>query len=115
MDVSIIIPVYKQWESLPKLLASLSIKTSKKLSIRILIIDNEPTLNQNRDIEPKLENLELVNCFQPGSYAARNEGLKHVDGELIIFTDADCEPDISWLESMIDAYEVSDKKNNIGW
>ena len=41
----------------------------------------------------------LLTELQPGSYAARNKGLKVARGEILAFTDADCLPLHDWLET----------------
>src|SRR5690606_32820954 len=46
----------------------------------------------------------LLSCTTPGSYAARNMGLRHARGELLVFTDADCQPHADWLQSHWDAF-----------
>jgi len=46
---------------------------------------------------------EVPLFFQPqrGAAAARNLGAKQAQGEILLFTDADCVPESNWIESMI--------------
>ncbi|KEO73473.1 hypothetical protein EL17_11240 [Anditalea andensis] len=39
---------------------------------------------------------------KPGSYAARNKGVKHAKGRILAFTDSDCIPDVHWLAKALD-------------
>lgn len=109
MLVTLIIPVFNQWHLLTETLKSLS-EQSCENKFELIIIDNG-----SDDVPEKDEFFDttIVECNKPGSYAARNFGLKHASGELIIFTDADCSPDREWIEQMISAYEKSNKKTLI--
>ena len=41
---------------------------------------------------------------RPGSYAARNEGIKHARGDIIAFTDSDCLPKEDWIEKGVSKF-----------
>lgn len=109
MDVSIIIPVYKQWALVNDLISKIESIDSEDINKQVLIIDNDPE-NTREDELPQLsiEGMKVIECSKKGSYAARNQGLNLVDGELIIFTDADCAPDKAWLASLVEAYARTD-------
>lgn len=44
--------------------------------------------------------VEVLVCTSPGSYAARNFGAERATGEVLVFTDAGCEPQKNWLASI---------------
>lgn len=48
--------------------------------------------------------LRLLMESVPGSYQARNTGLQHAKGEIIAFTDSDCQPGVHWLESAVEIF-----------
>ncbi|AFJ01903.1 glycosyl transferase, putative [Methylophaga frappieri] len=106
MDVSVIVPVFNQWHLLPDLIKAYS-NQSGAFSRELVIVDNGsdeiPKLPENEDIT-------ILTCEKPGSYAARNKGLDAVSGELIVFTDADCVPSDDWLNHLYEAYSGSDRK-----
>ena len=59
----------------------------------------------NQDAAPEWLNRQHVRiAFEasPGSYAARNCGIRIAAGEIVAFTDADCIPDENWLRAGVD-------------
>lgn len=95
--VSVIIPAYRSWEYLSTCLEALKGQEFSGNEFEILVVNNDP-----EDAIPEWlvlpENALLITQPEPGSYAARNLGLKHAKGEFIAFTDADCIPDPDWIE-----------------
>ncbi|NJO08484.1 MAG: glycosyltransferase family 2 protein, partial [Leptolyngbyaceae cyanobacterium SL_1_1] len=98
-QVSVIIPVFNDMERLQHCLVALEQQTYPQSHYEVVVIDNGSD-NQN-------EVLALVEQFSqaiaacetvPGSYAARNKGIKVAKGEVIAFTDADCIPAADWIE-----------------
>ena len=45
--------------------------------------------------------VHVVNTRAEGPAAARNKGAETAEGEIIVFTDADCEPAIDWLLNLV--------------
>jgi glycosyltransferase involved in cell wall biosynthesis len=41
----------------------------------------------------------VIHAAKPGSYAARNVALREARGEVLFFTDSDCQPDRRWIEA----------------
>lgn len=66
----------------------------------VIVIDNgsEEKIQLRKDYKFKLALLEES---APGSYSARNKGLEVANGEVLVFTDANCIPDPDWLEKGI--------------
>lgn len=97
LTASVIIPVYNDVEGLTRCLEALSRQTVPAAEMEVLVVDNR----SERDLRPCLAGLPhavLLESRTVGSYAARNEGLRHATGEIIAFTDADCRPRPDWLE-----------------
>jgi glycosyltransferase involved in cell wall biosynthesis len=46
----------------------------------------------------------LLDSHAPGPYAARNAGIAASSGEIVAFTDADCEPRPDWLSELADVF-----------
>lgn len=95
--ISVIVPVYNQWHLVPRLLAGLATQTAEA-KIEVLLVDNGSDIVPEFAREPDF--VRRLYCATPGSYAARNHGARHARGELLVFTDADCEPQPGWLEAV---------------
>lgn len=58
-----------------------------------------------RDLMTKHHNLHYHRCDKPGPAAARNLGVAHAAGEIILFTDDDCTPESVWLERILPHFQ----------
>ena len=101
--VSVIIPIYHDWDRLQLCIDGLRKQTYPKDLFEVIIINNDP------GDHPKnlhlLENSSLLSESKPGSYAARNTGIAVAKGEILAFTDSDCIPTPKWLENGV--FEIS--------
>ena len=94
--ISVIIPVYKDAKRLAWCLDSLCDQFSDEDEFEIIVVDNEGSLSEELD-ESKFKNTKFIVETKPGSYAARNSGIKITKGDWLVFTDADClAPDGWW-------------------
>lgn len=93
--VSVIVPVYNQWQLIPELIERLRAQTIGSDRFELLLVDN------GSDQLPALAlssfSTKQLICTTPGSYAARNHGAGFATGEILAFTDADCRPHPQWL------------------
>ena len=94
MDVSIIIPLFNEDESLPELTAWIErVVNANNLSYEIIMIDDGSTDNSWNVIEQLSTNNSNIKAikFQRnyGKSAALNEGFKAAQGQVIITMDAD--------------------------
>ncbi|PXX88147.1 hypothetical protein DIT71_17725 [Marinobacter vulgaris] len=77
---SVIIPTYKEWESLKTCLDCLDDQTLPKEKFEIIV------MNDNTAPRPPLQlskNVDLCSESKPGSYAARNTGLGVARGNVV--------------------------------
>lgn len=103
--ISVIVPVYRDWPCIAGLLEALEQQIFQ--DFELILIDNAP-LDANpdagsllaRDVQVKLR---VVACATPGSYAARNAGARVAEGQILVFTDADCRPVPGWLRALSQA------------
>ena len=94
---SIVVPVYEHWHLVPQLLTCLRQQTLPQHRFEVIVVDNG---SGDISIPHELaDNVDILYCTTPGSYAARNEGVKRAKGTWLIFTDADCLPHPGWLAS----------------
>ncbi|MBR9774825.1 MAG: glycosyltransferase family 2 protein [Cytophagales bacterium] len=96
IDVSVIIPTYRDWERLNLCLLGLKKQNFPSSKFEIIVVNNDP-------YDPKPDFVEASGCKiieekTPGSYAARNAGMKIANGDIYAFTDSDCIPDPNWIK-----------------
>ena len=96
--LSVIVPVYRQWDLVPGLLAALAAQRLPAAAFEILLVDNEPEAGPPPLAPPA--NARILPCAAPGAYAARNAGIAAARGRHLAFTDADCRPDPGWLAAL---------------
>ena len=99
--VTIITPVHNHWHLVPKLLACLAAQTLPQTEFEIVLVENNSEEFSPPDQLPP--NARIEHCDTPGSYAARNHGIKHATGDWLVFTDADCLPRPDWLQNLMTA------------
>ena len=95
--VSVIIPVYNDYDRLKKCLEILDAQTYPKQAYEVIVVDN----NSTDDIKSLVEQFQQAKYeFEatPGSYSARNKGLSIANGDILGFTDSDCLPATTWVE-----------------
>ncbi len=98
--VTVIVPTYRDWRRLERCLDALERQSVSPERFEVLVVNNDPS-----DRPPPAFRLpkrwRLMDCARTGSYAARNEGLRHARGHIIAFTDSDCVPEPDWLANAL--------------
>ncbi len=91
MDATVIIPTYHSWDQLQSCLDCLAQQTLESDRFEILVVNNDPA-----DPVPAgfrlPQNARVLDEAKPGSYAARNCGIRAAAADLLFFTDSDCLP-----------------------
>lgn len=101
--ITIIIPAYKDWPRLSICLNALANQSYPKELFEIVVVNNNPDEEMPNGYSTP-ENCTLITESKPGSYAARNAGLKIARGEIIGFTDSDCIPDKDWIKNAVEHF-----------
>lgn len=104
---SIIVPVFEHWHRIPALLDALE-RQNWDGHFEVLLVDNGSSRFKAHADLPEFA--RILRCEQAGSYAARNAGIAAARGEWLIFTDADCVPDVDWLTGFDQAISRNDGK-----
>jgi glycosyltransferase involved in cell wall biosynthesis len=101
LPVSVIVPVYEDWDRVPGLLDCLAQQSLQRQCFEVLLVDNGSTTCRPPAAHALRRTcvVRVLNCTTPGSYAARNHGIRNARGHWFAFTDADCRPEREWLES----------------
>jgi glycosyltransferase involved in cell wall biosynthesis/GT2 family glycosyltransferase len=93
---SVVVPTYERHVHLARLLHCLQRQTY--LDFEVIIVDQSSTSWKERDDWSSM-NLLYVHTDIRGAVKARNTGGFHALGQVIAFTDDDCEPDVLWLQN----------------
>ncbi|MDJ0755089.1 MAG: glycosyltransferase [Ardenticatenaceae bacterium] len=99
-QLSIIIPVYNDWDLLLLCLERLDRQNFPAELMEVIVVDNGSTSPPPTTVH-KRPHTFLLQQPTPGSYGARNTGIAAARGELIAFTDADCLPAPDWVSQGI--------------
>lgn len=110
--VSVIVPVYNAENTISVLCSSLLSQTYDKGNFEVIFVDNGSSdasleMLNNFALTSGLRVVVAVEAEIPGSYAARNKGVSVSQGELLVFTDADCIPSADWLSMLYDRWVKS--------
>jgi cellulose synthase/poly-beta-1,6-N-acetylglucosamine synthase-like glycosyltransferase len=99
--ISIIIPAYNAAKTLPACLAALQLQTQPP--DEIIVVDDG-----SQDQTTRVAREYGANLFEQshqGPAAARNLGINQSRGDIVLFTDADCEPVPTWVAEMMRPFD----------
>jgi GT2 family glycosyltransferase len=102
-NVSLVICTRDRPQDLQRCLASL-----RSLTLRpqqILVVDNSPQTEATRHLVLNEAGIEYVPEAQPGLSRARNAGIAHSRGEIVVFTDDDVVVHPDWLLDLLQGFE----------
>ncbi len=110
--VSVIIPIYNGETDLLALIECLRSQTYARHQVEYLLIDNNSSdrtseILATAETAANAEGLILKALTEnqiQSSYAARNQGISAANGEILVFTDADCRPLCDWVEQIIQPF-----------
>jgi glycosyltransferase involved in cell wall biosynthesis len=103
---TVVVPTYNRPQFLPELLAALEAQTANRSQFEVVVVDNGSRpeawaalreLAANTDLPLRALRLEE----NQGPAGARNHGALAARGEIVAFTDDDCLPTPTWLESLL--------------
>lgn len=112
-EISVIIPTFEDWHVLPKCLDCLADQSISLERFEVIVANNNPSpeVPSTLRLPP---NARVIHVPKPGSYAARNAALDEAQGEVLFFTDSDCQPDRHWIENGLAALETVGPIDRIG-
>lgn len=98
--ISIIIPAYNAARTLPTCLKAFDTIVDPGQPWEIIVVDDGSQDNTAK-VAQKFGVHLIQHAQKSGPAAARNSGIQQAKGDIICFTDADCEPTPDWLQQMI--------------
>jgi GT2 family glycosyltransferase len=107
-DIAVIIPHYNDVDRLERCLTELM--KNEVGAAEILVVDNNSPNPPDR-LHAQFPTVRFLSEPEKGAGPARNKGVANSTAELLIFIDADCVPDHSWLTV---ARQVAHKADLIG-
>jgi len=104
--VSIIIPTYNREDKIGNCLESVTNVDYPKNKIEIVVVD-DGSIDQTKEIVTKFP-VKFLRQKHKGPAMARNNGIEHSRGKIIVFTDSDCVVPRGWLKGLVAGF--ADKK-----
>ena len=109
MNISVVIPVFNELESLPDLVDELKINLSNFREWEVIFVDDSSSDKSNDwlfKLSNENENFKLIQFFRNyGKSAALSEGFKNAKGDYIITMDADLQDDPAEIPNLINKLE----------
>jgi glycosyltransferase involved in cell wall biosynthesis len=99
MKVSVIVPCYNNELYLRRCLTALFTQTYPRDKYEVILIDNNST-DHSVEIARAFPDSTILREEIKSPYAARNSGIRQATGEVLAFTDSDCEVCSEWIETM---------------
>ena len=98
--VSVIVPTRDRGEDLRRCLASLSTQRTRH-TVEVVVVDNHPGSGVVRQVTHAFPAVRVVEERRPGLSYARNTGIAHASGEIIVCTDDDVIAPDDWIEKLM--------------
>jgi cellulose synthase/poly-beta-1,6-N-acetylglucosamine synthase-like glycosyltransferase len=103
MDISVVVPARNAASTIEGCLLALRQQSLPRDRFEVIVVDDGSTDETASIVER--HGVTLVRQAHQGAAAARNKGVDVAEGELLLFTDADCEPAPNWIEEMVRPFE----------
>ena len=104
--ISVIIPAYNAEATLGDCLAALQTQTLARDRYTVIVVDDGST-DRTAEIARQYD-VHLIRQPNAGPAAARNRGAQAAPGQILLFTDADCEPLPDWIKRMTEPFRDSE-------
>lgn len=102
MEISVIVPCRNEERHVAQCLEALLGQRFPAGEYEILLADNMST-DRTVEIAGRYPGVKVIREEKLSSYAARNAAAREARGRILAFTDADCEADPDWLETIAGA------------
>lgn len=100
MFASVIVPAFNAAKTIEPCLMALHAQTVSADAYEIIVIDDGST-DTTPAVVAQFPDVRLIRSVHRGAAAARNLGAHHAHGDVLLFTDADCEPTPDWIAQML--------------
>ena len=93
--ISVIVPAKNAEKTIVPCLTAILAQQGRRDQFEVILVDDGSS-DETAKLAEKL-GITVIRQKNAGPAAARNAGARMARGEIIAFTDADCEPDCNWL------------------
>ena len=97
--ISIIIPAYNAAQTIEACIKALQQQTTKE-TYEIIVV-NDASTDNTVAVATAVGAHQIISKGKLGKSGTRNAGAQAAQGEILLFTDSDCEPLPDWIERMI--------------
>jgi glycosyltransferase involved in cell wall biosynthesis len=101
--ISVIIPAYNAENTIRQCLQALTDQSYPADSYEVIVVDDGSTDGTGGTAQDYA--VRYIRQENQGPAAARNNGAQQAGGEIILFTDADCVPDVEWIKEMTNPFD----------
>lgn len=98
--VSIVVPSCDRPEDLRRCLVSLTTQRTTH-AIEVIVVDNRPGVGSARRVAAEFPSVLIIDEKRPGLSFARNTGIIHASGEVVVATDDDVVAPEDWIERLV--------------
>jgi cellulose synthase/poly-beta-1,6-N-acetylglucosamine synthase-like glycosyltransferase len=102
-SVTVIVPVRNGEETIQPLLESLQKLDYNRNKVEVIVVDGNST-DKTREIVKQYP-FKLIIENRKGLNLARNVGIKNGNGEIVVFTDADCIVPPNWITRIVENFK----------
>lgn len=111
MTASVVVATRDRPVTLGDTLDALAAQTAIPGAFEVILVDNGTQADLGRLVrEARARHPQLcirwVREARPGPGVARNRGIIHARGAIVLFTDDDCVPEPGWVEAMVRAFDA---------
>ena len=96
--ISVVVPVRNGAATLDNCLVALARQTADRAAYEVIVV-NDGSTDDTAEIVRR-HGLRCLDIAPAGPAVARNRGAAQARGELVLFTDGDCEPAPDWIVQM---------------
>ena len=105
MFASVVIPAYNAEKTIGRTIDALRKQNYPRQQYEIIVADDGST-DRTADVAEE-HGAKVFRLKHMGPANARNVGVKHARGPIILFTDADCVPEKDWIKQMMQPFDDS--------
>jgi len=107
-SISVIVPAYNAESAIDRCLDALSLQTLPPTMVEVIVVDDGSTDTTPSRVRTH-STVRLISQEHAGPAAARNLGVQHAVGEIVLFTDSDCAAAPDWIEKMVAPFALDQR------